>query len=264
MKRLSSLLHLTEGQTYTVFTASFVAVVLLALGLPSLRTTPVDAASSRTRTKAPLGEIVPDPVPLGSAFSGAIVPTPTTEPELSLEVPTAPLPARPGERASTTRSSSEPPSDKEDSGSGGDGGDLAVTFGRYASASGPLVPGGAPGALFPVGLRLGAADKQSYVRLNRNGEGGVLRLAVSGTAGHSVGTAQVKACVIVSPGWDFADGAAMSAAPPFDQRRCIDGKAGETEWTFEVGDMSAPDGFALVPVGDATTTFQIVFLGVES
>ena len=257
MNRVASALRVTEGQAYTVVTASLVAILLLVLGLPSLRTTPLDvAAPARTRTTAGPGEIVPDPVPIGSGFSDAVVPTPTTEPELSLEVPSAPLPASPGRRSSTTDVpvAEEPAGEQER--------ELTVTFGRYASASGPLVPSGAQGSLLPVGLRLGGADKQSYVRLDGNSE--LLKLKVSGQAGHNFGDATVKACPIVSPGWDLADGAALTAGPPFDAKRCVEGKPGETEWSFAVGGVDAPDGFALVPVGGATSTFQIVFLGVQA
>lgn len=262
---LASRAGLTEGQVYTAGTGLVVAVLLLALGLPPLHDV-VPAQSSPPPRSTPLALpgspavaaviAAADPVPYGgveadpgrelAAVSGAPVTHSVPSEQTAPADPPPPVPDPPA---------TPPPT--------GDPADLRIAFARYASASGPLVPTGPPGAHLPVSLRLGMADKQSYLRLR--GSGNTLRLRLSTQPGHQIGQADaVRACRIIPASWSIEDGSALSAAPAVDPIDCTLGRPGASEWTFELGGIDTRNGVALVPAGPSTGTFQITFNGEAS
>lgn len=277
--RMASLLRITEGQVYTVVTSLALAIALLGLGLPSLRDVAAQTAADPVRT-------TPLAIPGSPAVANVIVaaaPPPALDVAPGLDGPTefAGPPAAPpfttpprifseASPSSAPRSVDPPPAGPESSPPPVESptttttapapDPLRIAEARYATASGPLVPSGPPGAFLPVGLRLGSPDKQSYLRLR--GSGTTLELKLSSEAGHQFGEVNaVKACRIVPATWTIADGAPLSSAPQVDPIDCTLGRPGPTSWTFELSGVDIRNGIALVPSGPSTGTFQITYTG---
>ncbi|MDQ3106711.1 MAG: hypothetical protein M3Q68_02775 [Actinomycetota bacterium] len=278
--RVAGRLRITEGQVYTVTTSLALALLLLGLGLPSLRdvapqftddqvlTTPL-ALSGSPAVADVIVAAAPAPPPdvlveieSAAEFVGAPpAPSFTTPPRISVEEPpttatrAVETPAADPDRSSNPSEAptTEPPAPTA----------LRITEARYATASGPLVPSGAPGAFLPVGLRLGAPDKQSYLRLT--GSGTTLELKLSTEPTHQFGEVNaVRACRIIPAAWTIADGSPLSAAPEVDPIDCTLGRPGPTGYTFELGGVDIRNGIALVPSGPSTGTFQVTFRGGAS
>ena len=267
--RVAATLGLSEGQVYTSVTGLLVAVVLLALGLPAIRDAEPLALAEAPRSlpvsgSPALAEVIsaPEPAPPAEAGAGSdlATSTPTTT-----DGPRS-LASTPSRRDDVPDRSPTPALEREP-----DGGTptttpstlatLGVREGRYASASGPLLPPVTPGTAYPVALRVGAPDKQSYLRLT--GTGGLLRLALSTQPGHQLGTVDaVRACRIVPSDWTLEDGSSLAGAPEVDLVDCVLGRPGTDAWTFDLSGIDAGNGVALVPVGPATGTFQVVFTPV--
>jgi hypothetical protein len=257
--RVAVAVGMTEGQVYTVATSMVVALLLLGLGLPSLR----DVAPQLPAASAgpsPL-ELPGSPAVADAIGSGEVAALPPAVP--SPAAGAEPLPsadaggtqgpgADPAPTPSTSPETVRPPR--------ADGAPLEVVHGRYASGSGPLLLAGAPGEHLPVGLRLGAPDKQSYLRLR--GAGTVLRLRLSTEPGHQLANpGEVRACAIVTADWELDDGSSLAEAPEVDGEDCVDGEPGPSRWTFDLSSVDTANGVALVPAGDATGSFQVTFLG---
>lgn len=261
--RVAAALRLTEGQLYTVASGLIVALVLLVLGLPSLRDIAPRESAALSRTSplplpggpavtdiitAPGPEPADDPLVGGGvvAAGAGTESVPSAVPEDSGPQPFTPPPPGP-------RPADQPPIAVEAT-------PLHVQFARYASASGPLLPGGAPGEYLPVALRLGAPDKQSYLRLR--GTGTTLRVLLSAQPAHQIGTAPaIRACRITAPDWQLEDGSALASAPKTDPVDCALGRPGDDGWTFELANVDIRHGIALVPSGPSTGSFQVTFKG---
>jgi hypothetical protein len=261
---LARRLGLTEGQVYTVATGLVTAVVLLGLGLPQVGDVAAPASAEAPHT-APLA--LPGSPAVAEVISAA--PPPAAEAdgeELAAPVLSVSPPALtsggsdasgavPGGGGSTPTTAPAPTTTAVPTTAPAP---VHVTEARYASASGPLLPSGGPGAYLPVALRVGAPDKQSYLRLA--GTGTTLRLALSTQPGHQLGDAiAIRAYHIVPAEWSFEDGAALSGAPEVDQVDCTLGRPGPDGWTFELGTIDTSHGIALVPTGPSTGTFQVTF-----
>ena len=254
-QRFAARLGLTEGQAYTAVTGLAVAVALLGLGLPSLRdvASPLPVAAGRT---SPLA--LPGSPAVAETISAAEVPV--AEPATDF----ASAPTTSGDAPSFPGAAPESTFDSDMSGDepvvmAGPPEPLRVVLARYASASGPLVPGGSPGQYLPVTLRVGAPDKQSYLRLA--GQATTLTLPLSTQPAHQLGeVGAVRACRITTASWTFDDGASLSTAPQVDPVDCALGRPGERGWTFELANVDTRNGVALVPSGSSTDSFQATFM----
>ncbi len=278
--RVAGWLRITEGQVYTVTTSLVLALLLLGLGLPSLRaiSPPFNDDQVRTTPLALPGSPavadvivaaspastpdVPGQIELAAEFVGAPSAPPfTTPPRISTEVPPtteARVVASPTAEPEPSSTPSETPTTPPPAPTA-----LRITEARYATASGPLVPSGPPGTFLPVGLRLGAPDKQSYLRLA--GSGATLELKLSSETGHQFGeVTAVRACRIVPASWTMADGSPLAAAPEVDPIDCTLGRARPNGYTFELGGVDIRHGIALVPSGPSTGTFQVTLRGGPS
>lgn len=279
--RMAGLLRITEGQVYTVVTSLALAVVLLGLGLPSLRDVAAQAAAEPVRTTplalpgspavadvivaaapSPAPEVAPE-ISEPTEFAGSPVAPPFTTPPRIVSDSTPTVSPRAVDPPPTSPESSPAPAESATTTTDPPPATLRIAEARYATASGPLVPSGPPGAFLPVGLRLGSPDKQVYLRLR--GSGTTLELKLSTEAGHQFGEVNaVKACRIVPATWTIADGASLSSAPQVDPIDCTLGRPGPTSWTFELGGVDIRNGIALVPSGPSTGTFQITYTGGNS
>jgi len=278
--RVAALLRITEGQVYTVTTSLVLALLLLGLGLPSLRAIapPFTADQVRTTPLALPGSPavadiivaaspasapdVPGQIESAAEFAGApSAPAFTTPPRISTEAPPtteARVMASPTAEPEPSSTPSESPTPAPPAPTA-----LRITEARYATASGPLVPSGPPGTFLPVGLRLGAPDKQSYLRLA--GSGTTLELKLSSQPVHQFGeVSAVRACRIIPAVWNIADGSPLAAAPEVDPIDCTLGRPGPTGYTFELGGVDTRNGVALVPSGPSTGSFQVTFAGSPS
>lgn len=248
MRRLAAVLGVTEGQAYTLVTGALVAIVLANLGLP-----PVVAGAGDEPGATPVAAPPPQPSP-----SPSPTPTPTAEPEPTtapvpivldtpVAVPAEPLPPlEPQQPAPSPRPSPSP----TPAPAGSDPGPPRIAYARYASASRPLVDGGEPGQLLPVGTLLGQDDKRSYLRFDRVPVS-ALTLMLDEDPRRQLLSVGVLACAITEESWEFKDGAPLDQAPTHDPDRCVAGERGEGAFTFGIGSLDARFGVALIP--DATT-----------
>ena len=130
------------------------------------------------------------------------------------------------------------------------------------TAGTPLASEGVPTNALPVGRRLGADDKLSFVRLT--GTATVLSLQIGPEDGQrSPEEAGVVACPVTSD-WQPAEAMSFSNDPTYD---CSSPAAGQRQpdgsWTFDLSafpDRTGDKGFALVPSGDdPLADWQVAF-----
>jgi hypothetical protein len=123
---------------------------------------------------------------------------------------------------------------------------------------------GVPSGDLPVGTRLGADDKHSFVRLSGGGRTLTLHVDAAGARSAINGDVKIQACQVTAGGWAENPGAAFDAEPTWDATACVPGVASTdgTTWTFAIGLFASPTdgrGLALVPGSGAATDFQVTF-----
>ena len=131
------------------------------------------------------------------------------------------------------------------------------------TAGTPLATQGVPASSLPVGMRLGQADKASFVRLSGTAPALVLREHEDAAGQRSPATAVINACQITDAGWKRGEAVAFDAAPAYDEAKCVPGVRGaDGTWTFDLQTFplrTDARGFALVPGPEAPLDFQVAF-----
>jgi len=118
-----------------------------------------------------------------------------------------------------------------------------------------------PGNGLPVAAVGGEATKRSFIALS--GDETVLKLKlIEDPSNVGVEQATVRACPIVTDGWQAARGMAMDAEPAWAEP-CVDAtRDAEGVWTFDLSSFGKPGsapGFALTPGTAAGLSFNLTF-----
>ena len=252
--RLARRLGCTDGQVWTLG----IAVVLAGALIPATFPAGLRPQGDTVLLPAPALAVVAGS-PVVAAAPPAAVPISLPPPALGV-LPPIPLPgvvAVPVE-PSPSPASSESPSPQPTvqplqvvSGGWYDS-DTEATFRQQVTPSGEL----------PVSADAGARAATSLLRLSGNAS--TLVLVLDGTAGRSSGTAVLELCRNTTSTWTAYDAMPASSAPPVD-KACTPGTAAAGRWSFEVGQLGAPDdptGFTLraVVTGARTETFAATFV----
>ena len=135
----------------------------------------------------------------------------------------------------------------------------ARTAWATATAGTPLASDGVPAGALPIGVRLGATDKASYLTVSGTATSLILREDAAG--GRAPETAVVQACLITEPGWAGGEAMSFDDAPAHDPERCVAGvRSADGAWSFDLSaydDRGGDAGFALIPGPDAPVDFQV-------
>jgi hypothetical protein len=241
----------TEGQLYTAVIGLLVAVLLLALSVPSvLRGRQVLAAPTTPAAALGAGTGVPTPAPTPPVGGSLPLPAAPTVPLPAAGVAPAPAPAA----SAAPAGGSLPPIPR-----------AIVDSGYTSSTAGtPLAGPEVPQDGMPVGVRLGQVDKMSFARLSGSAPQLRLALVTAPGANQLELLAAVRACAVTRSGWTLpGPGAPPADAPSYDAHRCTDGvQQASGVWSFDLsrlGSINPAAGIALLPVAEGPLTFQVTF-----
>ena len=241
VERLAARLQCTEGQLYTVALAGMLAIVLAVSGLHGATeglSEPAAAATGTATAPGTASSSAASPAVEPASSGGAAVERSSTDSALGLSVssPSAWTPTDVPAPAAAR----------------------VVALGWASASTGSLLSllDDVPDNSLPVGARLGAVDKASFVRFDVPPAN--LELTVAASGQRLAENAAINACAITTEGWRSGDDMTFAAAPKWDAARCVSGSRDGTTWRFATGGLRSPNGVALVPAA-GSVDFQVVF-----